>query len=84
MSDYGHIELLPDNSGTLPNGDHAVSIDGHVYLDQDVNYYLYGIWTGLAGVNEGLGEARIAVYRLYRNIRFHENEELEGREAWLA
>ena len=40
MPDEGHLGLLPDNSGVLPNGEHTVTVNGGVYNDEYVNYFL--------------------------------------------
>jgi hypothetical protein len=72
-----------DSSGVLPNGEHTVTVNGGVYNDDYVNYFLYGVWARIAGANEDLTEDKIAGYRVLRSLWMHEGTGIDGRLAWF-
>jgi hypothetical protein len=54
------------NSGVLPNGDHTVSVNGLVWLDPAVNYWIYGVWVRVIGANEAWAATKAFGHALTR------------------
>jgi hypothetical protein len=50
------------NKGTLPDGSHTVTVNGSVYLQADVNYWLYGVWMRLAGKSYAWAYAKVFLH----------------------
>jgi hypothetical protein len=57
----------PNNSGILPDGQHTVTVQGKVFDDAEVDYYLYGIIFNIAGISPADGLI-VPGWRLFNNI----------------
>jgi hypothetical protein len=69
----------PGNSGVLPDGTHTVTVFGHVYSDEEVNYWLYGVLGGMVGWNQQDVENLVKEYR----IDYWKGTGIPGREDWM-
>jgi hypothetical protein len=66
------------NDGVLPNGIHTVTVAGHVYPDDEVNYWLYGCLGDLLGWSQ---QGILGLIQFYRNQRW-KGTGIVGRWAW--
>ena len=72
------IVATPTNSGVLLDGEHTVTVYGHVYKDQYVNYWLYGVLGNMLGWNQE-DIQRLIIF--YRDQNWH-GTGISGRITW--
>jgi hypothetical protein len=70
----------PHNSGILPDGTHTVTVNGEVFDDAIVNYWLYGCMARIMNLNTVLCEDKIKLWS-YGHLRF--GDSVTGRVAWF-
>ena len=73
------IVSMPGDTGLLADGRKTVTVDGAVYRQQDVNYFLYGVWSRVIGEPESFVASLIIGYRAV----FWSGVGINGREAWF-
>ena len=76
----------PHNAATLPNGQITVTVQGKVFDQAEVNYFLYGLACRLAGVALGDGALNVAGWREWNWLKNGDPAPLHipGRIAWFA
>ena len=71
----------------LDNGMKTVTVDGKVYYDPEVNYWIYGSWARAAGISK---ETMLAAIYGYRRFVFQDegypdyDSSIGGRQAWAV
>jgi hypothetical protein len=64
----GQYVRTADNSGVLADGQHTVTVNGKVFDDADVDYFLYGVIFRAAGLSPADGLIDIPGWRLFNNL----------------
>ncbi|HXG11572.1 MAG TPA: isopeptide-forming domain-containing fimbrial protein [Gemmataceae bacterium] len=69
----------PNHRGMLSDGTRTVTINGKVYPQEEVNYYIYGIWASEIGQDLSIAEFNLWAHRVYN----YGGTGTPGRAAWL-
>jgi hypothetical protein len=78
----GRNEQPLPNWRVLSNGMRTVTVDGAVYPQQEVNYYIYGVWVRVTGRSLTAAENRIVAYRIAFSRMYKDGLGIQGRVAW--
>jgi hypothetical protein len=83
LSGHNPYVSTPTNDGLLPDGSPTCTVQGKVYYDYEVNYWLYGSWLSFVGDSQELGRDLVVIRRNIKNLKYGLRNDAPGKAAWF-